>query len=367
MVLRWSAVQSYPQSPHATQLRTAVLSALDTIVPDESRRASYASLVTFDARSVVAALLFSWAAGMVACSSDEAPAEDEVGLPPRTGTPDAGTDSAPTPEPPDTGAPSPPCDLTKPFGSPMLVTEVNTAAADVVTDVSADELTMYIASNFGVTGSQLFFVTRTSKTAQWGPRAPLFPVGAWDNWSVSVTRDGLSAVVASNRTGDSDLFLATRATPAAAFGALTPIPGTNLTGPNDQGPRWSNDGKTFYLDSSRNGSRDLFVATTSPGDFTGIAELAGVNSPALDASPVLSADELTLYFLSDRAPTPDGDIYVATRASKSQPFGTPAPLPNVNDPSGLDGPGQISTDGCTLYFSSTRLGTLDIFTARRPD
>ena len=56
---------------------------------------------------------------------------------------------------------------------------------------------------------------------------------------------------------------------------------------------------------------------------------------------------------------------MAKRSSKAAPFGTPEQLRNVNS-DGLDAPGHISADGCTLYMASNRLGTFDIYVARRP-
>jgi hypothetical protein len=99
-----------------------------------------------------------------------------------------------------------------------------------------------------------------------------------------------------------------------------------------------------------------------------------INSPSGDVMGCFSADSLELYFSSNR---PGGygyfDIYVTTRATKSDPWGPPLNLgPAVNTPDAEICP-SISSDGLTLYFSddwdwSPRpggLGGCDIWMAKR--
>ena len=84
----------------------------------------------------------------------------------------------------------------------------------------------------------------------------------------------------------------------------------------------------------------------------------GSNEPAMEIgsndvwSPDISADGLCLYFSSTRVGgSGDGDIWVAKRATKDDPWGEPVNLgPNVNTSSNDWSP-SISTDGLTLVFS----------------
>jgi len=82
-----------------------------------------------------------------------------------------------------------------------------------------------------------------------------------------------------------------------------------------------------------------------------------VNSSAQEFDPSISADELELYFNSYR---PGGfgkaDIWVTTRKTKADPWGSPVNLgPTINSPAGDKGP-SISADGLSLYFNSARSG-----------
>jgi hypothetical protein len=280
---------------------------------------------------------------------------------------DAASDAGPPADAAPSDASAPPCDRTKPFGAPVAVTELNSSDFDAISGVSVDELTIYVATNHNVdAGLQLFYATRPNTAAPWGALQPFFPGGSYDNWGVAVTPDGLTAIVSSDRSGSSsDLYVATRPTTLASFGALGLIAGATNTPADEEGPHWSGDGKTLYFDSTISGNRDLYRTTVNGTTFGSPEHLTELSSTALEAIPVVSADELTIYFASTRAPSPDGDIYVATRAARTDPFSNIQPVASLNSP-GFDAPGALSSDGCTLYMGSTRGGTSDIFVARKP-
>jgi hypothetical protein len=313
-------------------------------------------------RRVIACLGLAIAIG---CSGgDDAPAGFDTPIPDRS-PPDAGPDGAPDAAPQD-GASSSECDVTKPFGAPVALAELNTPDEDVLSDMSADELTAYVSTNHGVTGVHLFYATRAKRGDPFGPLTSLFPSGSFDDWGVAVSPDALTAVVSSNRGGNSDLYVATRPNTWSAFGALGAASATN-TAEDEQGPKWAADGKTLYFDSTRSGSRDLYRSTATGGSFGAPEAIKELNSADLDAVPVLSPDELTIYFVSTRAPTPDGDVYVAKRASRSDPFGAPVAVAEVNDDKAVDAAAFVSADGCRLYMTSSRNGGhYDIYLATRP-
>jgi Tol biopolymer transport system component len=148
----------------------------------------------------------------------------------------------------------------------------------------------------------------------------------------------------------------------------------------DGGPSVSADGLTLYLTSGRPGAlgqaeghydEDLYVATRPTiADAFGVPVHlpAPVNSTQFDVAPEISADGLSLYFV--RGPSfPVFDIYLSTRPTTSDAWGSPRPLgTNVNTPF-HDGILSISADNRTLYWSSDRpdgRGGFDIWYATRP-
>ncbi len=82
-----------------------------------------------------------------------------------------------------------------------------------------------------------------------------------------------------------------------------------------------------------------------------VAELA---SPSRTDNPTLTGDLLEIYFTTDRV-SGNGDVWFATRATATAPFGTPAPVTAVNGDS-FETSAAISTDGLTLWFGSDRAG-----------
>ena len=144
------------------------------------------------------------------------------------------------------------------------------------------------------------------------------------------------------------------------------------------GPSLSQDGLTLLFGAARQNSlgqldEDIFIATreTTSQSFGPPRNLgAPVNALGFgDYSPELSRDGLTLYFSSSR---PGGlgqaDLYVTTRESTDDPWAAPQNLgPTVNSPY-FEGQPSISANGKTLYWDSDRpdgLGDFDIWMATR--
>ena len=96
---------------------------------------------------------------------------------------------------------------------------------------------------------------------------------------------------------------------------------------------------------------------------------AVVNSTSRDENATLSADGLSLYFISDRPGGVGGvDVWVTRRASRNSPWEAPVNLgAPVNTPF-IDGAPSLSPDGHLLFIHSNRPGSLggnDIWVARR--
>jgi hypothetical protein len=82
-------------------------------------------------------------------------------------------------------------------------------------------------------------------------------------------------------------------------------------------------------------------------------EVKSINSSSKDFNASISADGLSLYFISNR---PGGigmrDIWVSTRATIDDDWGEPVNLgPTINTPAGEWGV-SISSDGLSLYFDT---------------
>jgi Tol biopolymer transport system component len=143
-----------------------------------------------------------------------------------------------------------------------------------------------------------------------------------------------------------------------------PVPGLN-TASNDEGLSLSPDGLVAYFSSDRPGGAggfDIWMATrASTSDaFGSIVAVGGVNSASNEREPRISRDGLRLFFSSDQVTTNGSDIVVATRATALATFGTAAALANINSTS-AEYEAFLTGDEQTIYFESNRTGGLGSF------
>lgn len=178
---------------------------------------------------------------------------------------------------------------------------------------------------------------------------------------------------------------------------------------DDIGPALSNDGRQLYFYSNRPGGRGGFDIWTAERDRRAAGPTASwgqprnlgprVNSPADESDPALGADDLALYFSSDRTadmvePARDGDpaarlaitiraaprlkqfdLYVTRRNAADKPWSAAEPIAELNQPDTNEGAPFFSRG--FLYFASDRRSPhevgdederhLDLYRARRVD
>jgi hypothetical protein len=150
----------------------------------------------------------------------------------------------------------------------------------------------------------------------------------------------------------------------------TPVFVASLNGPtgtDDGTARLSADELTVYFYSDRAGYQihtatratrtDAFSTPQAIGGY-GITSGAG----SVFKFPALTADALTIFFESDPGGT--FQVMVASRTTVAAPFSTSGPVAGIN--AGPDDSQPfVLPDGSALYFMSTRSGTADILRAAR--
>ena len=176
-----------------------------------------------------------------------------------------------------------------------------------------------------------------------------------------ISSDYLELYFHSDRSGNFDIYVATRTDVSQAWGVATAVAELN-TASNDVAPALSSDGLTMIFASNRaggQGGNDLYVSTRAMlnAAWSTPANIGGLNTAAAEAGPSLSDDGLSLYFHSDAAGGfGNTDIYVSTRASLAANWGAPVNLgTNVNSVD-FDLAPDIASDGLSLYFHTTRTG-----------
>ncbi|MFH1718008.1 MAG: M56 family metallopeptidase, partial [Planctomycetota bacterium] len=186
---------------------------------------------------------------------------------------------------------------------------VNTSADEGRPSISADSLSLYYETNrSGGSGSwDIWVTTRATTEHDWGTPVNLGPTvnSSTVDSGPSISADGLSLFFESGRPGFGlgDIWVATRATIAEQWGPPVNLGSPINTSDFDVQPSISADGMTLFFTSNRSGNLDLWVTTRAT-----IAEQWGppinlgsvVNSSADDVFPCISADGKTLYFNSSR-------------------------------------------------------------------
>ncbi|HEX2689307.1 MAG TPA: hypothetical protein VHN14_21945 [Kofleriaceae bacterium] len=249
------------------------------------------------------------------------------------------------------------CNPAASFGVPTPLSSLNTPSDDERADLSSDELAIYFSSTRpgGVGGFDIYKATRASSTEPFGTATLVTGMNTTaDERGPRMTADGLSLFAYSRPTSTSPqhITLATRTGNTLPFGGLQVIAQVDGT-TDDVDPYILQNGNVLYFTSNRAGNYGLYRSSKIAGAFSTPTQVSGVNLdlPGIENSPVVTPDELTLYWSSDRPGGSGGlDIYVATRPTTADGFGAPVALTNLNTAS-LDTPTWISPDGCVLYFS----------------
>jgi len=193
-----------------------------------------------------------------------------------------------------------------------------------------------------------------------------------DEYRPCISADGLTLFFVSDYPddGDWDLFVVTRDTLDDNWADHMNLGSTvNMGGYTDEwDPCISTDGLELYFSRSawtQGIDGDLYVTTReTTGDDWGTPVSLGpvINSTAEEYGPTISGDGLSLYFSSDRAGGyGEADIWVTTRRTIDEPWGTPVNLgPTVNSSSDDFAP-SITSDGMILIFSSVRPSMQSIY------
>jgi hypothetical protein len=243
------------------------------------------------------------------------------------------------------------------------VDAIDTAANEAHARLAYDERTVY----FGRDG-QIWSATRASWTEPFGEPEPVPGVNTGDTLDApSLTADGLF-LYAVRYGATHEIVRAQRATTADPFSAMEPVTALNVEGFNGE-PYVLPDHSAIYQRRSADGGAawDILRTARSGASFGSNfpVNALDVNMPGTDSAPVVTPDELTIYFFTWRV---DGanNIYVARRSTTADPFGAAEPLGEPVDTDVLESPDWISADGCVLYFTrgSTEFGS-DIYVATR--
>jgi hypothetical protein len=217
--------------------------------------------------------------------------------------------------------------------------------------VTPDGLSLYYSGN-----DDLMVARRAVRGATWDPPQPLVQLNsAIADSDPTPSADELEIYFARRDMNNfSCLYTSTR--PATTMPWSVPTQMASFC-PSMQadGPYLTPDGLTLlYTQKALLATEGTLMISTraSKADVFMPGAPVDISPPSPIGYPVLSADQLTLYFEADA--TSMLELYQATRPDRGSAFGNITPLP-FNLAAAVDEDVSITGDGLELYFDSDRL------------
>jgi WD40-like Beta Propeller Repeat len=256
------------------------------------------------------------------------------------------------------------------FATPVLVAELFSETKDDNPTLTWDMKEIYYSTKRDGENTDVWWASRASADEPFGEPELLAPFSSEGfDTSPAVDGDGLTFWVAQ-AVDDSDTALdilkAERPNREAAWGALELVPELNSDADDIPRPTGAH-GLIMPLSSRREGDGYLTFTAERPSASEPFTEPQVLNEPVgagvNTADAFLSDDGLTLLY-NQVGSDETGDLFVATRQRRDEPFAQAAALTTINTAADERDP-WLSRDGATLYFSSDRSGSLAIYVAAR--
>lgn len=239
---------------------------------------------------------------------------------------------------------------------------------DTVSDAAADELGAWLApdgltiwfSRVGTPG--VLVASRASTEEAFGMPDNVALAQADADGEVALSDDGLE-IWFNRYLSNFDIVHATRATPSGTFGNYTPE--IDL-GKNEASATFTADRLELVLavNDVGNGNTDLYVAKrAAPGAaFTTALLLDNINTLASDERPAITGDGLTLYFASWR--TAVTRVYYATRPDRDSQFSSAKLFEPTNLEVEMTSP-AVTLDGNIVVVSAKMSASYDLYAVTR--
>jgi Tol biopolymer transport system component len=184
-----------------------------------------------------------------------------------------------------------------------------------------------------------------------------------NEYDSTITGDGQTLYFGSSRSGVARIYVslwnsgtATFSPPSVLDSVLATVGGEPANpGLDTFQPYILPDNSVLYVASSRDGGEDLYRSERGAAGFAPPIAIAELNTSFSENYPTVASDELVIYWTSDRS---DGgargglDIWMATRAAKSEPFANVRNVQELNTTAD-EAPNWISPDNCRLYLSTS--------------
>ncbi|MEO8841142.1 MAG: hypothetical protein ABI591_17675 [Kofleriaceae bacterium] len=263
------------------------------------------------------------------------------------------------------------CSATGAFGAPKELAALNGPTEDLGGRLSSDELTILFSRTNADHTWDIWTASRATADGDFGAPEVVGSINTiYSELWPTASSDGKALYFMSDRVtpGTYGIFVSTRASTGDPWGP--PAASADLMA-GDATPYLANaTGFYFSAGAGRTGAgmNDIYRASRDgAGALTMIgAVLGGVDTPASEDIPVVTSDELHMYFARNNGT--DFDVFEASRSSLADGFGAAAGVPGISTTGYDELPSWVSPDGCHLYYSSAAGVTgSDLFMIARGD
>lgn len=231
-----------------------------------------------------------------------------------------------------------------------------------------DLLELYLGAFAASDNEDIIVARRATLTSSWDFQAVQGLNTNFQETGAHVTADGLGIYFASDRMGSNfDLYFASRASRTSPWSQPQRIDPVSTVA-RDSGPSVDPAQlRLVWCAGEAGGAPAIFVSQRENANEPWAPP---THIPSLDASAADDCDPMevgptTIYFASARLDALGLDIFVASRASPSEPYGTPTRIDEVSVEGARDRDPWVSADQRLLVFTSDRHGTDQLFMSTR--
>lgn len=253
------------------------------------------------------------------------------------------------------------------FGTPRLLSELDTSYANQNPTLTSDLLEMFFTSGRADDSADVWTARRASASDPFDAPSIVTEVSSSSfETSPAISLDGLTLYYGSDRAGglgEVDIWSATRPDRSISWTGIQNVAALNSPVKDIPRPLGQHDlvmPLGSELGSSVGYQTFLAARPTVTQPFGAPALVSGLASDQdAVADGFLTGDGLTLFY-SVTPPNEPPDLFMATRPSTAAPFSQPTPLGSLNT-AGDERDPWLSPDGATFFFSSDRSGNLQIY------
>jgi Tol biopolymer transport system component len=253
------------------------------------------------------------------------------------------------------------------FGTPSVITELSAPAKTDNPSLTADLLEIYFTSERAGTPADVWFARRSSRELPFEPPALVTELSSPTlETSPVVSADGLTLWLASDRPrglGDLDVWVARRDRRDARWSAPVNLPELSSPGKDIPRPLGLHDSvMPIGSDRDTRGYYQIYLAARDSASkrFATPAPLTALELPRESTvDGFLTDDGLTLFYCVGPA-VGAADLFVASRKHTDDVFGQRVALDDLNSDNDERDP-FLSDDGELFFFSSDRSGHYEIY------